>query len=167
MNQRNLRFWQNVTQALSGAAFVVLIVLACMTQARADPRFVEIDVRDVCRDWSTHPSAEWVNETPTTYAIASVDLVFGGADALVGEMGLWLTREGPRATLMYSFPQQAYAPPTAPIIDRITPPSDARFTIEPGEHVKATINCGPVSVRGWRTFAYYGVAKLYLIEVKP
>jgi hypothetical protein len=158
---------RSIRERLGVVGFVlgVAALLFC-TRAHAEPRFVEIDVQDVCRDWSTQPTAQWVNDSGTTYAIASLDLVFGGADSLVGEMGMWLTREGPRATLMYSFPQQAYAPPTVAIVDRITPPKDARFTIEPGEIVKARVTCGPVAVPGWRTFTYYGVAKLYLVTVE-
>jgi hypothetical protein len=169
MNQSDLfarlRWWQIFTQVCAGLAVVLLMVLACMT-ARADPKFVEIDVHDECHNWTTRPSNQWVNSTGTTYAIASLDLVFGGADSLVGEMGMWVTREGPRATLMYSFPQQSYAPPTAALIDRVIPPADARFTIQPGERVGVSIECGPVSVPSWRPFSYYGSAKLYLVPVE-
>jgi hypothetical protein len=146
-----------------GTVLGIVALLFCLS-VHAEPRFVEIEAKDECRNWSTNPTAQWVNDSATTYAIASVDLVFGGADSLVGEMGMWLTREGARPTLMYSFPQQAYAPPTVAIVDRITPPKDARFTIEPGERVQVRINCGPVSIPGWRPFVYYGVAKLYLVE---
>ena len=140
---------------------LILLLLCCLSGATsAEPAMAEIDVHDLCRNWSTFPTEQWVNTTGRVVQITDVTMAFVSAQSLIGEFGMWIERVG-RSARLYSFGVEVYEPPTQPLARTIIAPADARYTLLPGEAIQTMINCGPVSIPGWQGFWYFGVLQFH------